>query len=317
MNRKLQCITEKVKKIKYHANDLHSNANIILKTYLEKNQFSRTFKELLNVSRKSTNNIRRNPPKRPLKINESQRQKKTQHFSEERNIKRTQHFSEERTIKKTKIYTKNKVFNDVSDMLTGYIISVPKNNFDSYSEIYLKSLDNQLCVIPKNKVINHLKHIKYKVVEHFNKNNLYKIYNFSSKDFKKSDIDDVFANNKKISKAMLKIYGRVFNTNIIYIHPKHVEFMTNFIPTKVTFLITEDDSHLYSVRVNKSAFIRGEELVDIFKINRVFQQDVLQKFKLDVLQNLCNMKNIDYRKIGKTKKINKTKDEIIKELCNV
>ena len=165
--------------------------------------------------------------------------------------------------------------------------------------------------------IQHLKNIKYNVVENFNKHNLYKINNFSSKDFKKSDIDDVFANNKNITFNMLKIYGIVFQTNIIYIDKNDIQFMTNFIPNRVSIILTEDNDYLYSIKIRGVPYIRGERLMNILDINRVIRHQNINSFNLKKLQNLCKMKNMDYRKMGKTKKINKTKEELVKELCNI
>ena len=54
------------------------------------------------------------------------------------------------------------------------MVKVSKTKYDPYSEVFMKAIDKLYCVLPKEESINYLKKIKYKVVEDFNKKNIYK-----------------------------------------------------------------------------------------------------------------------------------------------
>ena len=313
MNRKLQFLVDRLKKIDYKSYPVSKTYNVVLKPYGQKTNYTKEFKDLLKIV-SSVSKLHK-----PKKIFEKPKKifEKPKKIFEKPTEKVTNKQTLFHLLGKKNILHKNVIFERIKTKLDGYILKVRRGGFDCYSELYFKTLDNELCILPRSMTIQHLKNIKYNVVENFNKHNLYKINNFSSKDFKKSDIDDVFANNKNITFNMLKIYGIVFQTNIIYIDKNDIQFMTNFIPNRVSIILTEDNDYLYSIKIRGVPYIRGERLMNILDINRVIRHQNINSFNLKKLQNLCKMKNMDYRKMGKTKKINKTKEELVKELCNI
>ena len=212
-------------------------------------------------------------------------------------------------------FTPNLLFNKIIKDLDFYIIKVKKKRYDVYSEVFMKAIDKLYCILPEKESINYLKKIKYKVIEQFNKKNLYKLFNYSAKDFKKSDLDDIFASNKPIKLSMLKVYANVFNCNLIYLNNKDILFMTRFVDNLTTVILTEDTDCIYCLRnKNKNSFIRGARLKEVLGINRSLLEKNISSMGLPALQNLSRMKNIDYKKDGKTRKINKTKQELISGL---
>ena len=114
---------------------------------------------------------------------------------------------------------------------------------------------------------------------------------------------------------MIKIYGDIFNINIVLINGDINEFVTKFNRNNATLVIEENSKNLV-VLMTKQKFIRGDELIDILQIDKKYDQKELEKSKLDVLQNLAKMKNINIRKAGKTGKINVKKEELITLICD-
>ena len=198
------------------------------------------------------------------------------------------------------------------------ILTHPINSrYDNYSLAFFKTIDstfrNSNDYHYNN---NHLKHLKVKVIDIFNKQDFYKKFSYSSKDFKKSDLDNTFAMNLQITRNMLKVYCNVFRINLVYkTIESQFQFLTRYEINNATLVILEDTNALYTVYNKSSTFIRGAELVDVFEINKSYSESALNKMKLDILQNIAKKKNKDVKKQGKTFKINKTKEEIISEIC--
>ena len=199
------------------------------------------------------------------------------------------------------------------------ILTHPINTrYDNYSLAFFKTIDSTFR--NSNDYYynsNHLKQMKVKVIDIFNKQSFYKKFSYSSKDFKKSDLDNTFAMNLHITKNMLKVYCNVFRINFVY---KTIEsgfqFLTRFDKNNATLILLEDKNALYTVYNKSSTFIRGSELSDVLEINKKYTESTLNKMKLDELQNIAKKNDKDVKKQGKTSKINKTKEEIISELIN-
>jgi len=305
-----------------HYNDYSSyqpNCSIKVFKYTEPLKYTSLFKNLINLfknektsNNKTTQNNNRKPLITPHPIIRTQspvNRAKPNEFIQTNPI-----FSTKPDIFKLQKFTgANYGLDKIIQNIECYSVKVPKRSFDSYSQIFLKAIDNRFCLLPKTDIIPYLKNIKYKVIEYFNKHNYFRLYNYSSKDFKKSDLDNVFASNLSINIGMLKVYANVFKTNLIYFMENKPRFITNFKNNFATVIIFENANDLGVLRKRKG-FIRGEELGDILNIDRKLRTSELENIKLPELHNLSRMKNIDIKKQGKTKKINKTKLELINEL---
>ena len=68
--------------------------------------------------------------------------------------------------------------------------------------------------------------------------------------------------------------------------------------------------------MTKHNFIRGDMCSNILNVDKIYKESDLSKLKLDQLQNIAKMLNLNIKKPGKTGKINIKKDELIKIICN-
>ena len=196
-------------------------------------------------------------------------------------------------------------------------ISISKRNSDFYSQAFFRAINNELDIYTDKEMINYIKEIKYKVIEDFYARNIYKRKDYSSKHFKKNELDDVFANNLSISLHMLRVYGDVFNLNIVYIDSEgSFIFLTFYDKEKATVIITEDNYSVYTLRPKGGTFIRGKQFYKYLYNKMSYNKDKLDTLSISNLQNICKLMTIDYKKKGKTKRINKTKKELTYELIN-
>lgn len=201
------------------------------------------------------------------------------------------------------------------------IIEYVKTNHDIYSIILCKYIDPIFRNYKdKNTINDYLKHFKIKIIDIFNKQDFYRNKFYSFKDFKKSDLDDIFINNKMISLSMIKVYCDVLNINLVYQHLDEAvtkfNFMNNFISKRATLVLFENKSKLFIVTSLNKYLIRGEDISNLLHINKKFSKQELEKYKLDDLQNISKMKNICIKKDGKISKINKLKEELIEEIID-
>ena len=188
-----------------------------------------------------------------------------------------------------------------------------QNKDDHYSKAIFSYLSNVFNVAPLKEEM--LKNIKLDIITKFNKEDYYKNYDYSIKYFKKSDADDVFSNNLDVSSNMLKIYGDIFNINIVLRKNNFIEFITKYNSKNATVILNNLLNHT-EILMSKDRFIRGDILQEGLGVNKKFKENELIKQKLDILQNYAKMKNINIRKAGKTGKINVKKDELITLICN-
>ena len=223
-----------------------------------------------------------------------------------------------------KDYIKNTFNNsNLSKLSTIYkIVEIKKTNKDNYSIILFKSIDPIFRNILDNKYINDLlKNHKLKAIDIFNKQNYYKTKYYSTKDFKKSDLDDRFSNNKNLTLSMLKVFSDIFNINLVYHNLNNgindFIFMNNFIVQRATVLILENDSKLFTIVSKTDSYIKGTSLVQLLNINKKYYKDDLNILKLDILQNISRMKNINIKKKGKNGYINKLKDDLISDIIKL
>ena len=315
MNTKLSNIVSIISNNRYNDyQHFQKNTPIILERYLAKRKFSKAFIDLLNLSK----NIIKTPIKTVIKDPETilKIPIKTviKHPKKQKNIISPKKIN----IKKKFNFTENTLFNKIIKEEDLYIIKVKKSRYDFYSEIFMKAIDKLFCVLPDEESISYLKDIKYKILETFNKKNLYKMHNYSTKNFKKSDLDDVFANNKPIKFSMLKVFADVFHCNLVYLEKDTINFITRFVDNLAIIVLNEDERYIYCLRTkNKNTYIRAESIKKYFNVNQILNAVELEKQSLEKLQNFSRMKNIDYKKKGKTKKINKTKKELIDELIKI
>jgi len=315
MNKKLADIISIISNNRYNNYEhLQKNTKILLEPQLIKTSFTEVFKELLHLCKN-------------VKINKNEKSTHIPNKTVNKTVSKTVSKTVNKIIQlpknsifrqKIPNFTNNKLFNILIKKYNLYMIKVSKTRYDPYSEICMKALDKVYCVLPKEESISYLKKIKYRVVEDFNKKNIYRLYNYSSKHFKKSELDDIFSNNRPIRPSMLKVFADVFNCNLVYLENSNVKFITKFVDNLAMIIITEDQNNIYCLRTKKShGYIRSEILKEDLGVNINFYSEKLAKTSLDVLQNLSRMKNINCKKQGKTKKINKTRQELIDELCRL
>ena len=186
---------------------------------------------------------------------------------------------------------------------------------DYFSKAIFSYLSNIFNVAPAHVKDEMLKNIKLDIITKFNKEDFYKNYDYSIKYFKKSDADNVFTTNLHVSHKMLKIYGDIFNVNLVLRKDKFTNFITKFNPKNATIVIQENIKDV-ELLMSKDRFIRGDLIQDKLGVNSKFNEIELSKHKLDILQNYAKMKNINIRKAGKTGKINVKKEELITLICN-
>ena len=313
MFKKLDLLVKQLNTCKYHSYDHLQKSPLILKTYTSDRDFFKTFKNLLKKTNGSRSLKPVNTPTskkivKPVKI---YRGATTERVNPP--ISDTKRVSVE-IVPKRPTYI-NSVFNAMANTESMYAIQVNKNSDDPYSEVFLKAIDNYLCVSSTIKNTDYYKKIKYLSVASFNKNSYYKLFNYTAKNFKKSTLDDVFANNKPVELAMLVVYANVFNCNLVYIKDGEPQFMTPYIQDIATVVLYEEGNAIFCLKTHhRNAFIRGTQLTSVLNINRIFKQAVLDAAKLPELQNLSKMKNYEYKKMGKNRKINMSKSELVIQL---
>tara|TARA_B110000967_G_C18872727_1_gene556383 strand:- start:898 stop:1866 length:969 start_codon:yes stop_codon:yes gene_type:complete len=317
MLKKLDLLVNNLRTCKYNSYANNQKSILVLKAYNCRRDFISAFKSLLKKSNdlpnlsstpvrtpiytkkviKNINNLELKPAEIPLKIHTD--------------------INVAKQIIKKRGYI-NRIFNTMADTNTLYILKVDKNSRDPYSEVFLKAVDNCICVGSTRYNGDYYKKIKYASIAYFNKNNYYKLFNYNSKNFKKSTLDDVFANNESLELNMLVVYANVLNCNLVYIKAdSEPQFMTPYVRHNVTVVLYEEFNSLFCLKThNKQTFIRGTQLIKPLDIDRIFKKSKLETKKLPELQNLTRMKNMEYKKMGKNRKINMTKDELVSQLLS-
>ena len=185
---------------------------------------------------------------------------------------------------------------------------------DYLSNTYFSSLSNVFYIMSNEQKTAELKDIKLNLINTFNKENYYKNYEYSTKYFKKIDADNIFSNNLSISLFMLKIYGDIIRTNIVYHKNNEYIYITKYNLDYATVLICEKDDYIYTLTKKDGTFIRGIDLSNIIGVDVIPDKKTLEKMKLDKLQNIAKMRNLNIKKQGKVGKINITKDELIQKI---
>lgn len=188
-----------------------------------------------------------------------------------------------------------------------------KKTGDYYSIAFFSSLSNIFYLLDDNTRISTLKDIKISILDTFNKENYYSIYDYTAKHFKKSELDDTFSFNKNIKLKMLKVYADILNVNLVYLSDNNTNFFNKFNVNNATVIIGETTLKIYTL-YSKNSFIRGITCSKILNIEKKYSSSTLEKYKLEDLQNIARMYNIDIRKKGKNGKVNIKKEELIKIL---
>jgi len=187
---------------------------------------------------------------------------------------------------------------------------------DNYTILILKYLDSEFNLFRNEEDIeNYLKSFKLSIIDEFVKKNIYSKYNYSIKDFKKSDADELLVNNRIIPRKMTKIFGDVLDLNLVFINKGETEFITSFLQERVTIVIIEEDDQYETIIKNDNQYFRGSELFSKLKIS--FNVYELEKENLCYIQNLARMYNLNIKKEGKIKYVNKLKAELIQEIMEI
>ena len=210
----------------------------------------------------------------------------------------------------------NKIMNDIQSLDKNIFIDIIRKCDDYYSNAFFGYVSKIFNIANNEQKIQMLKTIKLDIITKFNKENYYKDYDYSLKHFKKSFADETFTSNEPITKNMLKIYGDIFNVNIVYLDNSSTEYITKFNKKNATFIFNDNGNTIESLMTIKN-FIRGDICSNILGIDKIFKEDELSKLKLDQLQNIAKMRNLNIKKPGKTGKINIKKEELINIICNI
>lgn len=281
MNFKLKNLTKNLSHIPYYDySNLQTKGLSQIIKYLPVSKFTQNLKEIINHVKKELVTISKKVIRTPIQ-------------------------------NKKKDYKVCTLFNRILNNEDVYLIKQSKDTIDPYTRVFMCALDSQIRFMNSHEFNKYIKPAKYTFITEFNTNNYYSKYNYSPKNFKKSDLDDIFANNKPLPLNMLCIIANVLSVNLVYINTSNLpEYFTNFIEDWVTIVIFETNSDIFTIHSKKTQYIRG---VDIKKyINIPFSS--LSDRSMPELHNLCRMKNIEYKKMGKTKKINKLKCELVCDL---
>lgn len=212
--------------------------------------------------------------------------------------------------------SENKIMNDISSLDKNIFIDIISKCDDYYSNAFFGYVSKIFNIANNEQKTQMLKSIKLDIITKFNKENYYKDYDYSMKHFKKSAADETFTNNEPITKKMLKIYGDIFNVNIVYLDTSATEYITKFNKKNATFIFNDNGNTIETLMTTEN-FIRGDICSDILGIDKTFKEDELTKLKLDQLQNIAKMRNLNIKKPGKTGKINIKKEELIDIICNI
>ena len=185
---------------------------------------------------------------------------------------------------------------------------------DYFSDIFFKSIDPLYATLDYNEKKEYIKNKKLKIIDIFNKQAFYKKYDYSTKDFKKSDLDHYFTSNLPITLNMTKVYCDVFSVNFVYKNTLNTNrFMNRFNKNRATFILYEAYDKVYGIK-NKDSYIRGSLLENFLKFNKKPIKEILEKMKISEIQNVAKMLNITTKKQGKVSKINKVKSDLINEI---
>ena len=95
-----------------------------------------------------------------------------------------------------------------------------------------------------------------------------------------------------------------------------IDFINPYRYNLVTVVIYEGDEYLYCIK-NRNMYTRGDEIKYVLTNHIKLEPRHLNRLSLDRLQNLSRMQNLDYKKDGKTRKINKTREELVVLLSQV
>ena len=217
----------------------------------------------------------------------------------------------DKKIVQKKILCSNKIINEISVRTKSEIKFIDKKN-DYLSYAYFNSLFGKFYILKDFEKKEKLKDMKIYIINKFVKENFYKHFHYTSKYFKKSELDNVFMNNLPLTDFMLKVYSDIFNTNTILIDNK-IKFISNFIPNRTTVVIYQDKYQVFYL--NNKSYIRGSEIQQFLpKFN--YSEEELNSKKLDELYNIAKSKNIKLKKKGKSDLINCKKNEIILNILN-
>ena len=196
------------------------------------------------------------------------------------------------------------------------VLETRKNSYDRYSTAYFQCLSNNFAISQDKQGM--LKETKLEIISIFRKEQLYKLGTYSAKDFKKSDIDEILTENRDIPMKMLKVYGDVLDTNVVYINLDDMSttYLNTYVDKRATVLIAEDRDKLYSIKHKNNNYILGSELKGYLSSNAKIDRANLEKKLLEEIQNIALSMGISIKKTGKTGLINKKKEEIIEEIVS-
>jgi len=190
-----------------------------------------------------------------------------------------------------------------------------KKERDVYSWMFFNIFCDEIHKMNITERQELLKNIKYEVLVDFNKHDMYKLYSYNE-DFKKSELDYIFGMKQDVPLSMIRIYGDVFNINVITINKEgNIKFMNICKSRRATWLIVESENgegwyNIIKRKDSENKYLRYEE-IDEIKIKKAEE-----KMGLDELQNYAKGLGIDPKKEGKVGKKNKLKSELVEEINN-
>ena len=218
---------------------------------------------------------------------------------------------------------------------TNYFHSVNNNIrqfFDEYINIKINIVENIyfgfcLAVNPKFHIydddtkLNFMMSLKKNMAIDLEKKDLYRKLGYNKKRaFKRSVFEtQLFENDKNIGKIFYKYLGDYFDLNFLIIENSNYIYCNDYNDRRMSIVLHKIDSDIF-INLN----IKGVSLIHPNKIKVDKNRDTLKpmnsslnKKTLTELQESAKKYNIKILKPGKSKMINKTKSEIIKEIENL
>ena len=285
---------------------LLKNSNNPKKDYLDQIQFIDNY-TLKIPYRKSNNRVL-------LNLFKDQPSDKTQYIEK---VKQTNNkpiaiknsFTKTAKLEKTNIIYLDNIIKNKDLKL---IYSIKKGDY--FSDIFFKSIDPLYDTLYYDEKKEYLKKVKLKIIDIFNKQQFYKKYDYSTKDFKKSDLDHYFTSNLPVTLGMLKVYADVLSVNLVYKNSSNTnQYLNRFDLNRATVLIYESTEKIFSVKGNTN-YLRGTIFKNFLKFHQKPIKEILIKMKINELHNVARMLNLSTKKKGKVGRINKKKDDLIKEI---
>jgi len=214
-----------------------------------------------------------------------------------------------------------------------------KQLFEKSLTIYIKYVDSiyfgfcctiypEFLYLKDTQKLIFMKQLKYKMGLDLTKLDLYKKLKYKNKKVKKTFFqNDLLENELNINKLFYRYLGDYFDINFITFNNKDIIYYNDFNKQRYSVCLynINENIHVY-ININGHSFLdynafsniifdmkNSKPLKPKIKLNNIN----LNKYKLKELQDLALQYNLNIKKKGVKKYINKTKHELTIELQNI